>query len=174
MLNSPCRFVGLTGISTSSQRSSYLNPVLGCLQGKYLQRCSVGGLGLGFAPASSQGVSGGNILFLQHVLCPLCCHGAVFLLTQNDNNPEATNTSLYQAWAGGWAPAGLRGPPEPKDDTSEDKIRIKYVPLSHHNEQHDFAPSFFCLWKILVAREGPEVPREHPRCAAGEPVVSSV
>lgn len=70
LLNLPCRFVGLTGISTSSQRSPYLNPVLGCLQGKYLQKRSLGGWGPVFAPASGQGVSGRDMLFLQPVLCP--------------------------------------------------------------------------------------------------------
>ena len=142
MLNSPCRFVGLTGISTSSQRSPYLNPVLGCLQGKYVQKCSLGGLGPVFAPASGQGVSREDILFLQPVLCPLCCRGAVLHLTQN-NNSEATSVTVYQAWAEGWAPAVLHGPPEPKDDTSEGLHKIC-----------SFIKAGFCL-QLFLSLENP-------------------
>jgi len=94
------------------------------LQGKYLQKCSLGGLGPVFAPASGRGVSGGDVLFLQAVLCPLCWNGAGLHLTQN-NNSGATTVMVYEAWAEGWAPAVLHGPPEPKDNTSEDLHKIR-------------------------------------------------
>lgn len=145
MLNLPCRFVGLTGISTSSQRSPYLNPVLGCLQSKYLQKCSLRGLGPVFAPASSQGVSGGDMLFLQPALCPLHWNGAGFHLTQN-NNSEATSAAV-QAWAEGWAPAVFCGPPASKEDTSEGLHKICSFLLLQR-------AAGFCL-QLFVSLENP-------------------
>lgn len=56
LLNLPCRFVGLTGISTSSRQPPYLNPVLGCLQDEYLQKYPfLGRSGTGICPSKWPG-----------------------------------------------------------------------------------------------------------------------
>lgn len=109
LLNLPCSFVGLTGISTSSQRSPYLNPVLGCLQGKYLHKCSLQA-GDRYLPQRGRGQ---DRLFLLSVPCPPCYNRAGSHLTQNHSS-EAALAVGYQVWAEGWAPAVLHRPQSPK------------------------------------------------------------